>query len=402
MAIRPLAVLVVVALAGCRGRRDAADPSALPVPREGMSVAIYARAGGGWASVDDRRRIEVHGDTILLDRIDPSAPLPSLVIEPLADPRDLSIRACVRERLESEPEPVEHPAPPRAAATGMSPIVRCTVRGRPGTYLVRVLHVAPISATATAASGILRYRAQTEVTVAGGDRALVSTRYAITTPPWRTRADVVLYDGLPGKVTPPVELARGAIDLDGGVAILALPSRELPAKLRRVYDGAVRTDAVEPRDAQWRRDSHQAVWVHLEVEGRIPPGPVHVHHEAEPEGGGPLVVRDVDVGALVRRRLGDVTRLPLYIDDTLRGFRRHWVDRADGASLTDRFQLAVSNLGTEMREVWIEEELRPARHREVVRARPTKPAVSREVTRTVVELAPQGTERVGYTIHYEF
>jgi len=91
----------------------------------------------------------------------------------------------------------------------------------------------------------------------------------------------------------------------------------------------------------------------------------------------------------------------VWIDPSLRGMRQRWVDRADGATLADRFQLSVSNLGDAPREVWIEERLRPARRRQIARSWPQKPALAGKVARTRIVLPPGKIERLGFTIAYE-
>ena len=83
------------------------------------------------------------------------------------------------------------------------------------------------------------------------------------TPAWGARGELVLHDGLPGAGEPPRELARGTITLDGGVAVLALPAREVSARLVRVYEGMVRHAGVDAADPGWGRDSQHSVVVAL-------------------------------------------------------------------------------------------------------------------------------------------
>ena len=52
--------------------------------------------------------------------------------------------------------------------------------------------------------------------------------------------------------------------VDGSTAVIALPSREVAAHLRRVYDGAVLPHDLPASDAMWGRDSLASVWVWLE------------------------------------------------------------------------------------------------------------------------------------------
>ena len=395
---------------GCTPRGNPPDRIATPV--EGMSIMVYASTAGSgvettFGVVDDRRWIEVTGDSITLDRIDPAAPLPSLVIEPIGG-GDLRIGTCVRERIDPSAEGLQrlvevrghqrsrvptddedrqslfdHPAAPVGV---LSPLVRCSVTSRRGSgrHLVRVLHVAPA----------IRYRTQHDVTMIDADHATITTRFALATPAWSTRATVALFDGLPGGGEPPHEVAHGTVVLDGGTAVLTIPPRTVGAKLRRVFDGAVRDRDTPATDPAWGNESRRAVWVWLELEGTmLASGPVRVHLEGDPP-------RDVVVSSIDRERLGKTTRLPLWVDDALHGARRHWIERS-AQRLVQRFQLSVSNASDAPREVWIEERLRPARRRDVTRAWPSKPVLTDDVARTKLVVPAGGTERINYTLTYE-
>src|SRR5205823_1149301 len=105
------------------------------------------------------------------------------------------------------------------------------------------------------------------------DRATVTTRFAVATPNWNVRADLVLYDGVPGGDRSPREVARGQATLDGATAVFVPPEREIPAQLRRIYDGAVRPLDLPATDAMWGRDSTAQVWMWLELPKlRLAPG----------------------------------------------------------------------------------------------------------------------------------
>jgi hypothetical protein len=103
-------------------------------------------------------------------------------------------------------------------------------------------------------------------------------------------------------------------------------------------------------------------------------------------------------------------RLPLWIEPLVRGTRKRTTERTgrtgrSGGSLADRVELTVSNLGTEPREIWIEEPLRPARRRELLRARESagvEPELAGDVARAKVVVAPGQIERVGFTVRYTF
>lgn len=383
----------------------------IATPAPGITMALYQSAGKSYTVVDDRRFVELRGGQLLLDHIDPGAALPSLVIEPLGS-TDLAVGQCDRDhethplppetalerygewqarraqRLEDGDLSASDEAAPDSTITVVSPVVRCAATGGAGKQLVRILYV-------TTALG---YRGQHDVKVTTSDRAVIATRFAIATPAWSDRADVVLYAGIPGGDRPAVELARGSLTLDGSTSVIGAAPREVPARVRRVFDGAIRNGVGDANDPAWGRDSVHAVWLWLELEGAtLPAGPTHAYLELPGEP-----VREIEVPSAGREDTATGTRLPLWIDDQLRGIRDRKVYGADGASLEDRLAISVSNLGTEPREVWIEEKLRPAKRRTLVGGWPNKPILGADVARTKVTIKPGGTERAVFVIAYVF
>jgi hypothetical protein len=376
----------LVALAGCRALAAPVAPSAISHQAgAGIAIALYAGADGATLGVvDDRRWVDIRDGELELDHIDPGATLATLVIEPLGG-APVHLRACTRDRLPDLTSTLDENGKPTERFV---PVVRCAVDAAQGRHLVRVMYV----------SSTLAYRGQHEVTMIAPDRATVASRFAVQTPAWAERAEVVLYDGIPGGEHPAREVMRGAIALDGSVAILAARPRDLPAQLRRVFDGALISGDTAPTDSAWAHDASQAVGVWLELpELTLAPGPVHVHLELAAEG-----TRELDVPAASRAQETGTLRLPLWIDDALHGLRQRSPDFTDGASLGERFVQSVANLGEVPREVWIEEPLRPARKRRIERAWPSRPVVAGDRVRTRVRLEPGRIERVGYTIAYEF
>ena len=411
-----ISVVVVAAACGGRGVREASAPVA-----DGISIAVYAGAEHGYAFVEDRRDIEVIDGAVVIDRIEPDAPLQSLVIEPLGR-ESIRIGACTRERIDDSAaalaafadarakrpqrvivvHPVHDPQPARfhledtrrfepavpAGAGVLSPLVRCEVRARPGTHRVRVTHVADA----------LAFQTRHELTMTAADQATIATRFAVTTPAWGTKATVTLFEGLPGDEAPPRALVRGVVVLDGSQALLTTAPRTLGARLRSVYDGAKLDDTAKPDDIVWGKDSRHQVWVWLEIADptkQLSRGPVMAHVD----GAGGL--RDVLVTAPLERT-GELVRWPLWVDDGLRGSRQRTIDRADGVTITDRVQLGVSNLGDQPREVWIEERLRPAKRRTLAQSWGGKPTFAKHLARRRLVIAPGATERLGFTIVYEF
>jgi hypothetical protein len=361
------------------------------VPVAGVSIAIYARGDSGYAVIDDRRWIDTDGRSIELPRIDPGAALASLVIEPLAGA--LQIGRCTRERVPVLPPKADPKArrPPPPPVERFAPVVRCAATGAPGRYLVRVLYV----------SATLTYRAEHDVAMVAADRASVVSRFAVATSAWQERAEVVLYDGVPGGEHPPRAVAHGELELDGSTAVLADRPRDVAARLRRVYDGALPSPGIATSDLMWGRESGSAVWVWLELPRlRLAPGLLRVYLALADEG-----TRDIDVPANARQQADDADaplRLPLWVDDRLHGLRQRSNDFSAGAALAERVLLSVANLGDTPRDVWIEERLRPARRRSLERAWPSKLAATGDAVRTKVVIAPGKVEHVGFTVAYEF
>jgi hypothetical protein len=224
------------------------------------------------------------------------------------------------------------------------------------------------------------------------DRASVVSRFAIATPAWQARADVTLFDGLPGQDQAPREVARGTIVLDGGTAVLAAPPRDVSAQLRRIFRGPVHGDD----DDDAHRGLHGAVWMWLELDGlTLAPGPVRAHIELDGEA-----TRDIDVPAAGRRQAAAVLRLPLWIDGQLRGRTEHW-SGPPADSVIDKLTVSIANTGVTMREVWIEETLEPARRRTIVHAWPGEPAIAHNRLRMKLTVPGGKIERARLEILYE-
>ena len=390
------ALLVLSLAAACTAHTT---PKNAKAPEAGVTISMYAKDGAGFSVVDDRRWVDITGPSVMLANIDPGADLASLEIEPIS--KALRVSSCTRERLPDYTLSVEDMTPERLRALSLprrtalpvryAPLVKCLVGAAPGRYLVRILYV----------SKTLGYRAQHDISLTEPTRATIASRFAIDTPPWRTRADVVLFDGVPGSVNTPTEITRSSIDLDGTTAIIAVPERATTATLHRIYDGAL-ISGEDSRDAMWGHDSTPAVWVWLELAAiRLAPGPVHVHLDLPAEG-----VRDSDVPADRRKQVDEPDaplRLPLWIDTDLRGMRSRIVEYNDGESMVERLVFGVANMGETPREVLVDERLRSAKRRKLGRAWPKKPvAAPDERLRSKLTVAPGRVARTGYTLTYDW
>jgi len=362
--------------------------------RPGIAIAIYASTDDkGYAVVDDRRYVDLEaGKPLELSDIDPAAALPSLLIES----RELHIGTCRRDRIvrAALPQPdAKADEPATKPIDRASPIVRCDATGTPGRHLVRVVYV----------SSTFAYHASHDLAMVGGDRAALTTSFAIPTQPRKpgsapTDADVTVFDGAPGGQRVPVVIAHDRIVLDGSVAVVTTSPRTIAAHVRRIFEGALAEPPDTPvQDANWGKGSTAEVWVWLELPGLVTsPGPFHVH--IQPPGD---ERRELDISTEGRKATSDGLRLPLWIDPELHGLRERTTLPSAGTQLADRFVLTVFNRGTVARDVWIEERMRPARRRAVTNAWPSHPSRAGDVLRNKVTVPPDGRERVGYTVIYD-
>jgi hypothetical protein len=410
---RTVAVLAVIVAASVGSCRTPPPAEIAATPTAGVSIMLYQLGDQSYSVVDDRRWVDVRDQTLVLERLDPGATLPTLVLEPLGGSA-LVVGACSRDIAEAPPATPKKPPkrelvldfddvldeiadePPIDAGdkpAGAKPevviatsAVRCAASGPAGKHLVRVLYV----------SNTLSYRAQHDIAMTAAEHAMMTTRYAIETPAWGGKADVVLFDGMPGREQPPVEIARGQIVLDGATAVLATPTRAIDARLRRVYSGEMSNTS---DDDDSTSDSVNAVWVWLELElSRLAPGPVHATVRLVDED-----EHDVDVPQAGREQGARSMRLPLWIDPSLRGSKvRRRVGR-ENADMAEWFSVAITNTGTQPREVWIEQTLQEgARRRLVTYGQPTKPTLGAKRARAKLTVAPQRSTRLAYTITYTY
>jgi hypothetical protein len=385
-----MSVRIAVALAasllgaGCHPR-----PPRVPfVPAAaGLAVAIYNSGNGAsYAIVDDRRALAiVPGRPILLDGIDPETPLSSLLIESATTAGGLVIGACTRDAVATPP------GMPKVAG-----VIRCDVRGASGTQLVRIAYVSPS----------LSYTASHELTVEDPAHAQLATVYAVTTPSWHRRADVTLYDGVPGGDRVPRALIHGAVELDGSIGELAEPARTIPARLRYVYEDTAAPDELSLDEG--KLGAPASVWATLELRGiQLAPGRLHLH-VALAGNSRDLVLPPSAISEAAAQDLDGPLRLPLWIDDTLHGTRTRTTQHRNANDgrvlLVERLELAVSNDGNAPREVDIVEPLRTAQERRVVASSPGKPHHRRTADADAlvsrVRVPPGQTQRVSFTIAY--
>jgi hypothetical protein len=372
-------------------------PSLPPVPATpGTQLALYDDGSGHrYAAIDDRRWVDVAGNSLLVP-VDPRAVLASLTIEAVAGGA-LRLEDCAREPLPAWPDSQEPQESAELSADAIlaaaaapdhfTPAVRCRAIGAPGRYLVRAFYVTTRPT----------YHAQHEISL-GEKTATVTSRFTIETPRWGGRAEAVLYDGLPGGEKPPREVARAEIALDGSTAIVTIPGATVVPVLRRIFDGAVRPASVEPNDPAWGATSTPAVWVWLELPAtHLAPGVIRVQLAPEHPG----EEQYVDVPATSRVQTDQLLRLPLWIDDTLRGVRQRFADPRATARTAERVTASITNNGEHEAEVFVDEHVRPASRRKVDHAWPTRPSFTGEVLRTKLLVKPGKTERCGFTISYD-
>ncbi len=362
----------------------------------GIALAIYEHNGSGgapegYAIVDDRREVDIAGNELVLSDVDPGAELASLEIVPIGG--HVAIGTCTRDRL-----PIDLTAPPSGSAAGRAQVpaieaaapvgeVRCAVTAGSGRHLVRLLYT----------SKAIAYRAEHWIAV-DGDHATVTSHYAITTPSWHgARADVALFDGVPGG-EPPKLVARGSITLDGSTSVLVAAPVATAATVRRVYAGA---DVDSPASADstardWGANATNDVWVMLDLpNAQLAPGEAYVHL-AQPDE----LERDVHVPTAHRHIVATAVRFALWNDVGMHEARERTNDGPTELALVDRLMFSISNEGETTRDVWIEEPLRAVTLAGIERSWPHKPEIVGDIVREKVSIAPHMLERVGFTLRY--
>ena len=329
------------------------------LPSAGIAIAVYRAGDRALAVVDERQWVTIERGGFTVAPIDPDASLAQLLVEPLGEPA-VQVGACAREGLTL-----------RCAATGA------------GRALVRVVY----------ATSAVHYEARHTIDVGTPGRAILSTHLAVATPAWGARADVTVFDGVPGGDHAPRELARGTLALDGTPAVLAAPPRVLAARVVRIFDGAVVRPGVPPTDPTWGHDSTTAVQVALVLpDVPIAAGEAHVHVGLPGEP-----VRDV-----VTAIASGTRRVSLGVDDALHGTRHRVEGFGGGDALVDQIAVTLANTGAIARDVWIEEPLRPARVRSIVRTWPEPAHVVGDVVRVVVPVPPGGRAAAELGLAYDF
>jgi hypothetical protein len=138
-----------VGLVGAIGLAIACGHAGTTVPantaREGVSIALYDRHDGdAHGVIDDRRWIEVAGDSLVLEHVDPGAALSSLVIEPCRRALALVPASAIGSRPRRRPTVSSR----QRTAGRYSPGVALRGARRRGRYLVRLFYAPPALAIA--------------------------------------------------------------------------------------------------------------------------------------------------------------------------------------------------------------------------------------------------------------
>jgi len=400
---------------------------------------------GATAYVDDRRWIDLPpGGELVLPELAPGAQLDSLVVEPLDAPGAIAVVSCARAPtfagLLAGKGGAARPASDRALAAGAALVgrrvgitfagggrtagvvrsvdddglwldqggqrvrveralivrlhveapaaadVHCRVRGRPGRHLIRIAY---------AAAGVT-WRAVHRIDAVLGQgrsgRATVRSGFRVAAPGWTGAAAVTLWRGLPGAGAPPARVWSGSLELDTEVTVWT-PPRQAPVHVVDVYRGAVAGGLEAPSDPYWRQSSQSGVYAWLVVDLPLERGAAVV--AAAPAGDAPRTVQ-----AQVEPD-GARARVALWRERELRGLRVKTPISAGDHALRERLSFSIANSGDGPREVWIEEELRPARS---VKVGSGKPRFTRRDgwIRTRVTAPPGGLAHARVQLDYGF
>lgn len=387
--------------------------------REGLSVAVYTSLvgkGGGYAVVDDRRVIDVTGDSIIIERVAPGATLSSLIVEPLGN-SSLRIGECSREALGLPPpvdavpggegvvggqgyggelaNPADYDETPDALKIRLgeeakapkdlkpvidSPIVRCAVVAGRGKHRVRILYVTPD----------VTFSAHHDIAMSAPESATVTTRFALPTPDLDMRGDVTLYAGLPGSDEMPVEVGRGDVTLDGSISLFGGPTREVRARLRRMWRSA---DANEAREDVYLAQQVRPVRVWLELEGKLQTGDATLRVDLPYEPAAPQSIGATDI-----ERGANVTRMPVRDDGDLISLHESRPLRARDEAARERFSISISNAGPVAREVVIVYALTKGKAHEVESSWPVAPTIERDTAKSRVQVEANSVGRLRYIV----
>jgi hypothetical protein len=392
--------------------------------------------------VEQRRWVEVGADRALeIDRIDDGADLESLVIESLQG-GDLALGTCGRDSVldalhssqstwlgrkaeitlakgrtatgtitaivdnrvilvgdDGETTEVTTTNWRSFRVLGGDSLVRCKVTAGEGKHLVRVVYT----------TGALGFHADhtMRVSLDETDRGKVeiTPRFTVDTPPWQVVADVSLYDGMPGGTRAPREVFRGPITLTGDAVVVAGPTQTAVARIEAVYRGAIVSPGESSREAYWRTSSNVDVWDWLDLElgdATLPPGRLDLEiaraTQPVPE---PAVVEQTAIELPDPDDPGHV-RIRLWPVNELRGQRLKMQLSTLQSEITESILFSLSNAGERTREVVVEEELRPAKKRSVLRSFPRKPTVRDNILRVRLKAIPGNAARAGVVMHYEW
>jgi hypothetical protein len=445
-----LLLLCVACLAGCPNGGGPNHPK--KASEAGLSLTYYADRKESPEDLDvkrilvveQRRWVDVGADkTLDIDQIDEGADLESLVIESLSNPGGLKLGGCSRDLVsirggattawvgrqavisvgrgktasgtitsvrdgtiilaaaDGTVTAVELREAKSFTIVGGDAQVRCQVESGSGKQLVRVVYTTPGLTFSSEHTMVVKLDEM------GKGTAEITPRFTVYTPAWQVVADVALYDGIPGGTHPPHEVFRGPITLTGDPVIVAGQTIKAPAKLDAIYRGAVVSPGEPTRDQYWRNGMTMDVWEWLELDlgnDTMPPGRVmlEVTQAGEPVPQPALVEADaIELVDPAGDRLGEI-RIKLWPSVDLRGMRYKYPLSILDNGLTESLLFSVSNGGDRVRDLVIEEELRPAKKREVMKPFPKKPTVRNGVLRVRVTARPGRAVRVGYVMSYEW
>src|SRR5262249_34998563 len=154
----------------------------------------------------------------------------------------------------------------------------------------------------------------------------------------------------------------------------------VPAEVLSIFRGAISYPGEPPHDTNWHYNSTTDVWDYLELDlgdDTMPPGRVMLEVS---QGDDPVpqpAILEADAIEMVdpaSDQTGRI-RIKLWPASELRGQRQKWTMSTLDTGMVESVLCSVANGGSQPREVVVEEEMRPARRREVAKPFPRKPTV---------------------------
>ena len=376
--------------------RTPAAKAPVVVPAPSLTLTYYASENStqGPMLVDDVRDLTIAGDgSVTLDDIEAIVDLSTLHFELFAP--GVTIGRCNRT--------------PNSSST-----VKCSIDGAPAGTRVRLRTLYNRDDVTFVHKLVIDALADSPTTA----RVMMRPSYIITLPSLHRNATVVFLDRTLSWTTP-VLLYRGEVDLaettaDASATVLLGPEIHTTAHVEWIYRGAEYRRGEDPHGPNWRIVPLTAVKRYLVVDGVGAASASSAHavrdainlrdavtltwlsSDGSKEVDGLFGEYSADVGTNSRR-----WEMPPRTANLVNGHReKTFVKTNDGA--VDSYRFELTNLDKEPHSIEIEEDLRPARSRNLVPGKSGAAHIDGDILRLHLDVAAGATAQATCKVEYEF